>query len=489
MTATAGVDSTPLTVQIINNKNGAGASDLVNARLKALFRNDGETAWKGADDEWPDRHYLEVRRETGGWNTNFSQSEWIDVGAGATFPLPRLANDEGVKISIRVSTSPDAQADVKEFTFRLEQAYGEATSVGVTEVGKAGIYLGLDDRTSDFIVANPSGDAVESGSPDQNVNIGDVVWVSRGRVYADLAQAINHPLAASAKERYDLVHLDENGAVTKVAGSEVTGPLTDADKPAIPAGSSGFYYVEVDDTGPITNSLIENIWSPLGYFGIVTSSASLIITLGGGRAVIDNSRITNIDQLQLTLPASDESWVWMLRNGNLTSTLTEDPPLATSRPMLLYQITTDGSGVTAVIDRRSFQGERIQRIDFEWLGEIVVDDWRYSHLQSWRGGQVLPLLGIIASFGTQVVGSGLSGQTRWDVEVEISGSWTTLFTVGGDNQPEIAYDATDLRALAAIPELYAVPPNARIRAAPSEIPTGTVTTDPQDARLSLLVAC
>jgi hypothetical protein len=116
MTATAGIDSSPLTVQIINNKNGAGASDLVNAWLKFLFRDDGATAWVGAGDEWPDRHYLEVRRETGGWNTSFSQSEWINVGAAADFPLPRLGNDEGVKLSIRVSTSPDAQADVKEWT-------------------------------------------------------------------------------------------------------------------------------------------------------------------------------------------------------------------------------------------------------------------------------------------------------------------------------------------------------------------------------------
>ncbi len=485
MVATSGIDSTPLTVQIINNKDGSGASDLVNARLKFLFRDDGTTPWKGADDEWPDRHYLEVRRETGGHLTNFSQSEWRDVGANATFRIPRLPNDRGVKLSIRVSTSPDAAADVKEFTARIEQAYGQATSVGVTEVGKAGIYWGLDDFDSDFIADNPSGDAIETGTPDQNVNIGDVVWLSRGNVFADLAQAINHPLAAATFERYDLVHLDENGAVTKVAGTEVSGPLTDADKPVIPAGSSGFYYVEVNDTGPITNSLIENIWT-LGYFGIKVSTSSLVIDLGSGEAVISNSFISNIDQLLLTLPASDESWVWMLRNGNLQSTLTDVPP--TNQPLLLYQITTDGTGVTAVIDRRSFQGERIQRIDFEWLGEIIVDDWRYATLHSLRGGQVLPLLGIVASFGTQVVGSGLTGQTRWDVEVEISGSFTTLFTVGGDNQPEIAFNATDLRALLARPELYDVPPNARIRASPSEIPVGTVTTDPQDARLSLLVS-
>lgn len=485
MVATAGIASSSLTVQLINNKDGAGASDLVNALLKPLFRDDGATVWLGAGDEWPDRHYMEMRRETGGWNTSFSQSEWIEVGASKRFPLPRLGNDEGVKLSIRVSTSPDAQADIKEFTFRIEQTYGQATSVGVSEVGKSGIYLGLDDFDSDWIADNPSGDAVESGTPDQKVNLGDVVWLSRGRVFASLARTITHPLAAAAKERYDLVHLNPSGAVVKVEGTEVTPPLTDADKPAIPAGSSGFYYVQVNDTGPITDSEIENIWR-FGYFGIEFSAASLIITLGSGSAVLNNSYISNIDQLQLTLPASDESWVWMLRNGNLESTLFENP--SAKRRLLLYQITTDGTGVTSVIDRRSFQGERIQRIDFEWLGEIVVDAWRYAHLQSRLGGQVLPLHSIVASFGTQVVGSGLSGQTRWDIEVEKSGSFTTIFTVGGDNQPEIAFDATDLRALNALPELYGVPPDARIRASPSEIPVGTVTTDPQDARLSLLVS-
>ena len=47
MVATSGIDSTPLTVQIINNKDGAGASDLVNARLKFLFRDAGTTPWFG----------------------------------------------------------------------------------------------------------------------------------------------------------------------------------------------------------------------------------------------------------------------------------------------------------------------------------------------------------------------------------------------------------------------------------------------------------
>jgi hypothetical protein len=94
---------------------------------------------------------------------------------------------------------------------------------------------------------------------------------------------------------------------------------------------------------------------------------------------------------------------------------------------------------------------------------------------------------VIASCGTNTVGSGLSGQTRWDVEVERSAAWVSLFTTGGDHQPEIAHDATDLRALLAMPESFGVPPDARIRAKISEVPAGTVTTDPQDAHLTLLV--
>ncbi len=69
------------------------------------------------------------------------------VGADATFELPVLANDEGVKLAIRLNAPVDAQADTKEFTLRIEQSFGEATSVGLSEATKQGIYLELNVAT------------------------------------------------------------------------------------------------------------------------------------------------------------------------------------------------------------------------------------------------------------------------------------------------------------------------------------------------------
>lgn len=482
----AGTASTPLEVQVINNKNGVGASDLINARLRALFRDPGETEFVGAIDEWADRHYLEIRIETGGWNTSFAQSEWVRVGADATFELPVLANDEGVKLAIRLNAPVDAQADTKEFTLRIEQSFGEATSVGLSEATKQGIYLELNDKRGTTLLQSGGNSVENPGGQDQNVQIQDSVWVSLGNVYAELQQLLNHPVAASGKVRYDLAHLNSSGSLTRLAGSEIDPPLTEADKPAVPYGAVGLYYVSIDDAGPISNAKITDI-RQLGGYGF--SSSGLTVTLGPGKAVIGNSRITSQGEIQVVLSASSTSYIWLNRAGNLD--VTSDLTPVGNWPILLYKVTTDGSGVTDTVDLRSWTGIRPQIITFEWLGEATVDfsvgDYRYAQLHSNFGGQIYPLLPIVAAIGTQVTGSGLSGSTKFVVEVERSGSWVDLF-VSNASEPEIAYDATDLRSTAAIPETYDIPANARIRAKVDAVPSGTVTTNPTYPTLSLFIA-
>lgn len=482
----AGTPSTALEVQIINNKDGIGASDLTNARLRALFRDPGETVFVGAVDEWADRHYLETRIETGGWNTSFSQSEWIKVGADATFELPILANDEGVKLAIRLNAPIDSQADVKEFTLRIEESFGEATSVGLSEATKQGLYLELNDKRGTKLLVSGGNSVENPGGQDQDVQIQDSVWVSLGNVFAELQQLLNHPVAASAKVRYDLAHLNSSGALTRLAGSEIDPPLTPSDKPNVPYGAVGLYYVSIDDAGPIANANITDI-RQLGGYGL--TSSGLTITLGPGKAIIGNSRITSQGIIQAVLPASDTSYIWLNRAGNLD--VTSDLTPVGNWPILLYEVTTDGSGVTGTVDFRSWTGIRPQLITFEWLGEAAVDfsvgDYRYAQLHSNFGGQIYPILPIVAAVGTQVTGSGLSGSTKWVVEVERSGSWVDLF-VSNASEPEIAFDATDLRSVAAIPETYDIPANARIRAKVDAVPSGTVTTNVTYPTLSLFIA-
>jgi hypothetical protein len=377
----AGTASTPLEVQVINNKNGVGASALINARLRALFRDPGETVFVGAVDEWADRHYIEVRIETGGWNTSFSQSEWIDVGADATFELPELGNDEGVKLAIRLNAPIDSQADVKEFTLRIEESFGEATSVGLSEATKQGIYLEINDKRGTELLQSAGNSVQNPAGADQNIQIQDSVWVSLGNVYAELQQLLNHPVAASGKVRYDLAHLNSSGSLTRLAGTEIDPPLTESDKPNVPYGATGLYYVDVDDTGPLVNANITDI-RQLGGYGF--SSSGLTVTLGPGKAIIGNSRITSQGTIQVVLSASSTTYIWLNRAGNLDTTSDLTP--VGNWPILLYKVTTDGSGVTDTVDLRSWTGIRPQIITFEWLGEATVDfsvgDYRYAQLQT-----------------------------------------------------------------------------------------------------------
>jgi len=127
-------------------------------------------------------------------------------------------------------------------------------------------------------------------------------------------------------------------------------------------------------------------------------------------------------------------------------------------------------------------------VTFRWDGTISTADYRYATVPVLRDGWILPLAGIVASFGTQAVG-GSALSTIWDIEVNYASStWTSIFGTGS-TKPQIAYDAAapDMVDMAALATRWDVGRLKGIRANITAVPTST-TTNPKDAVLTLLVA-
>jgi len=470
-------------IQAINEKGEGSGDPLLSAQLIGLYRNVGETDFKTSGTEWADGHYVEVRIEADGWNNTLQQSDWMKLGTGRGLPLPDVTYDQGIKFSVRLNIPAGVDIDSEEISLRIEDSPSLALSQGITESGGEGIVAGVQDWNFTEVVIG--GDVTEDSPTTTGVSHPDYVWISKGRVFMAPAADVSTPLAASGKARFDLLSLDADGSatVTKTTGSEVDTPATESDKPAVPAGDIALAYVEVGDTSDIVDGDITNVYQ-MGYYALTSSSLTATISRGP-HALVDNSLLYNSASQNVTLTASDTNYIWLLASGGLSKTLTAEAPA--DRAVLLWEATTDGSGITASVDRRPFLGGRIVPITFMWNGTISTADYRYATLPGFRDAWILPVGGIIASFGTQAVG-GSALSTVWDVEVNYASStWTSIFDTGS-TPPAIAYDAAapDLVDVAAIATRYDLTRLKGIRANISAVPTST-STNPKDAVLTLLV--
>ena len=471
-------------IQLINLKDASSGDPMISARMVGLFRNVGETDFTDSGTEWADNHYLEIRFEADGWNNTLKQSDWVKLGTGRDLPLPDLVYDQGIKFSIRLNVPAGVDIDSEQMSLRVEDSPFLALSAGITEASGEGIYVGLQDWNHTEIAVGS--DVTEDSPQTTGVSHLDYVWLSKGRPFTAVAADVSIPNAASGKQRYDLLSLDADGAatVTKTTGSEVTTPAAETDKPAVPDGDIALAYVLASDSGDITNGNIEDVHQT-AYYDF--SSTSLTATLSRGPyALIDNSRTYNSASQNATLTASTTNYVWLLPSGGLSVTTVAESPV--DRAILLWEATTDGSGVTATVDRRPYLGGRIYPITFRWDGTISTADYRYATVPVLRDGWIHPLAGIVASFGTQAVG-GTAGATIWDVEVNYASStWTSIFDTGATD-PQIAYDAAapDMVDVAALATRWDVARLKGIRANIATVPTST-TTNPKDCVLTLLVA-
>ena len=464
-----------------NNKGGAGAETVKSFKLIALARNQGDTNFVGSGLEVLDTHAIEVRSIGVQGSAVDVASGWVPLGTGRSMAIQQLPNDSAIEFEARINLPASADPTVVEISFRFLSV--QTTAVGGYEALGNGILLGIGDGQMHGICESEG--VEENGTPDDDVIIKDVSWVHYGIPYRllDYNETISandgDSAALASGESYYCALTLGAGTVTQTKGSKDTDPLTDDDKPALPAGEPLLAWVvrsfdNVINTADISES--EAVTTP-DFFGF--SSSSLTATIGAGQALVNGSLIQRDFTQDLVLAASSISTIYLLEDGSLSTGRG-----SSDRGMPLWYVVTDGSSVTSYVDLRNFFDHLCAFAIFSFLGTPAATDWL-----TWKNPfnhqlYIRPFPNAIRMQLHQEPTSLGHSSGNWIVDIEKQGlvdsGWTTIFTSQGsdDQRPTIAYNAGTVKNDGgARPEVLVVNPGETLRCQVDAIPSGGTDVD------------
>lgn len=432
--------------------------------------------------------WIEIRA-LGTGTSSQAATAWTPVGANRAFPLSPIASGEYTAIEIRYSPAATAAQGAIEFLVDADPGTNSTPlSQGISERGRDGVLSGLGDGAWSEILR--ASDVTEAGSPGASVDIPDSVYMHAGVPYVELAQNVaidENDLSASAlgsgEAYWARISLDETGIVV-TKGDKASSPLDVADLPANPSGHLPLAYVERQQ-GNIVDSWITQEYT-VGAFEPTYTSASLNLTVGPGRALVGNSLIRHTDESTVAISASSTSEVWLQSDGTYAATNDGSRP-STDALLLFDGVVSDGTGITALVDRREAMGGEAFPIRFDWSGTLADTDYAYASAPLARDLYLNPESACVFTIHTNGSGN-TAGITKADIQYsDAGGSYATLFTSSGsdDRRPSVEHDDTDPSDRTALPEVLLIPAGSRLRAEidRTEAYDGTA---PSDATLFLL---
>lgn len=475
-----GAPGTAQTLRLYNDQGGALVADPAeDVLITVLTRAAGSTDPFTATHELAASGWLEARAVDASGTGIVSQvTPWTPVGGGrflATRPIP---SDCYRSIEFRPNIPGGAGTVASE---ALARAYhsGESTVMedGTYASGVQGIVCGLGDGATTGIL--DGGALTESGSPSNTVEVATVVWQHEGEPKVKVAHTLTFSNADSAAatlasgEAYPAtLSLGAGPSVTVTKGVKGTAPL-DADAwPEVPDGEELLGKVNVPFDATINTADIDQ--TSRRFIGFGYESDGLEFYVHGGVAIVGGRMVRKGSRLSVTLDASDTSFVWTHPDRSISATLTEVAPVAGA--LLHYEVTTDGSGVTEVIDRRTWIGPNLYVLTLSKAGTLASSDKGYGVLPRNSRAYLLPVRGILAAVGA--AGSG-SGATTFDVQYsEDGGAWTTIFTSSPspDLRPSIPHSAANPIDRDSQPEVLVFKGGTRFRMNLAAVP-GTPGTD------------
>lgn len=457
--------STAQEIHVWNQKGSTGGDTVRNFRIGVLARRRGEPVFLAAGRPFLDERWLQVRR------IGSTPSAWTPLGAGAALSMPDLPFNTFEPLEVRVNAPLTALDDDVEFRLQFFNHAAIPAGWGLSEVAGDGVLSGVGDGAASalFIAAN----VTESGTPAATVEVPYLAGVDAGEPYGIAAQTIAVSNAdgaaatlASGQAYWCLLTVGADG-VTQTKGVKAVSASTV--KPALPAGRQPLAYVLRQFDGIINTADIEQAWVQ-GRFKL--TAAALLASLGPGEALVDNSLVLFTHSQPIALTASATNRIWMTRSGALAKTTSAAP--ATVRDLLLYEVVTDGSGVTSVVDRRPFIGPRAARLAMRFGATLAVSN--VSTVEVAADARDL-LLDPERPLALALDGAGAtSGSTRVDVKYSVAGaSYVSIFPDTG-SMPSIAYNAADpVVARACRPTVCRIPAGARLQSVVSAVP-GTAPT-------------
>lgn len=477
----AGTPTAAQTTRIYNDQDGAAAADdATELRITAESRDAGDT-------EFSSTHalaagaYIECRAVgSGGTGVAAQTTEWTPVGRGRYLHLRDLPSECYRTIETRINAPAGyGTVDVEVLLRAVCASPAVVLEEGHHESGAVGVCHGVGDGRFGGLLEG--GTLTATGSPDDDVHLDLTTWIAAGIPHTLVPSTITLTDAdgaaaslTSGKSYWCALTLASDGTVTQTKSVMGTSPLAVSARPIPPSDEPLLGYVEREYDATIESGDIYQDDRVYSWFAATTSGASLVASISGGWAMTDSRLIILTGASSVTLTASDDNYVWLNPSGTFTANVSGARP--TDRSLLLYVMTTDGSGVTATVDRRVFIGRRLVTMTFSKSGTLAGTNTVYSSWPSGSLGYILPLRGVFLALGS--AGS-TSGSTICDLEQSDAGAgFTTVFTSqgGSDQRPTIAQGTANAIDSGARPEVYAIQPWSRWRGVVDAVP-GTASTD------------
>lgn len=473
-----GVVTAAVEKHLWNDKGGTAGSDTASEVEVWMLSRDVGDAEYSLDDEAARDGWFEVRAiDKAGTGIVAQVTAWYPVGKGRKLYLQDIPSNCTRHLEIRLLAPASAGTVSKEGLLRCRVGRADSPLIdGFYESGGHGVFTGLGDERFTEILEGY--DCAESGTPDEFVTVGIGRRVGAGIPMIDLEQQVEFTNLDGASEAltsgqsyWAAITLGSGATPTVTKGLRGTSPMPISTRPALPDGERLVAWVEVPYGLVITNSEIDQDDRKYGCYGYTYSG--LVLKIHRGKSLIDNRLVRNEGlSAELAMGTSATTYVWHNADGTFTAETTGS---GQDRAELYYVVTTDGSGITAVVDRRPWIGGPVVVLQLSKAGTLAANDEVFGMLPSGQRALIRPVGGITVGLADD---GGTSGATLVDVFSKAQGgAFTTLFTSSGtdDQRPSIAYDATDPIDTSCAPEVLVLEPWSQLKAKVISVP-GTASS-------------
>lgn len=286
-------------------------------------------------------------------------TSWQRVGPDVYFPLKDTPGNVGRHFEVRLVVPILAGVSGSPVTFRIIAKLNSTVSPiagAIASLLGPGILTGYGDTANTSWVEGPT--TAESGTPDDQVQIGARTWLYAGVEDSQTSEAVTLNQTAlsgsltSGQSYIAIISQDPAGTTaTTTKGNRSTAPVA----PDLPTGHLPIARVTVAYQAGGTSVITDSNITRLATDGLLKPSApatGLTLTIAPGKAIVPGMLYTQSGDVTVSLTPSVTRYLWLDASNSFVQTATNVRP--TVGAVRLASVTTDGSDVTSLTDMREF---------------------------------------------------------------------------------------------------------------------------------------
>lgn len=431
----AGADSAVLTVHLWNSKGDSGAATAhgVVLEMQSLLSGSWVASGTAAQDELWGRARIVGQTRTAHPEQSIELTDWVPLGNGGRLFIGSVFGNCAVHIEIKLHPASTAAAAPVSLRF-LPVAQGHVVAVPAVWAAVAGGLLpGVGERGVSALLRG--GAVTASGTADDEVHVAALYALRQGRPVGWLGVALecNQQDGAAAALAAGQSYL----AAVSVgpSGPRLTKGLKGAApvRPSVPAGDVRLAWVEVAYNASASVVEAADITADAAVDRCpVRAGAGLAVEVGPGRVLWGATFRVRAAWAEVAVPASATRYLFQDGQGEFLVSASAEPSAAGEFGPLA-KVVTDGTGVTSLVDLRTYAGRPavLSLARVAWSPAVgAVSTRRVAAARVWLE---VAALRLSAAPGT-------GSPYRFDVLV----NGTTIYTGSGtdDQRPTVAAGAT-----------------------------------------------